>query len=92
MAGRKSKAWKGRKTRTKAAKKDYVVVSSRAYGSGLKGTRIYYEGKRPARLRDDGSISFGKNILEALGKRFGKKFRWIITQKIDSIDVEGSYL
>src|SRR6266849_4539357 len=77
-----------KKSSKNAAKKKFVVVSNRAYGSGLKGTHIYYEGKRPARLRDDGTINFGKNILEILQKRFGKKFRWIITTKTDSIDVE----
>jgi hypothetical protein len=40
MVRRTSKASEGSKTRTKAPKKDYVVVSNRAYGSGLKGTRI----------------------------------------------------
>jgi hypothetical protein len=88
MARRKSRAPKASKAISKVDKKNFVVVSNKSYGSGLKGTKIYYEGKRPSRLRDDGSISFGKNILEALGKRFGKKFWWIITQKIDSIDVE----
>jgi hypothetical protein len=39
-------------------------------------------------LRDDGSITFGKIILETLGKKFGPKFRWIISQEGDSIEVK----
>lgn len=68
------------------APKKYVVVSSSSYGKALKGQRIYYEGKRPTRLADDGRITFGKNILETLKKRFGDKFRWIITEKTDVIE------
>jgi hypothetical protein len=68
------------------APKKYVVVSSSSYGKALKGQRIYYEGKKPTRLADDGRITFGKNILETLKKRFGSKFRWIITEKTDAIE------
>jgi hypothetical protein len=78
----------GAKATTKrgGAPKKYVVVSSSSYGKALKGQRIYYEGKRPTRLADDGRITFGKNILESLGKRFATKFRWIITEKTDAIE------
>lgn len=79
-SGSKSGAKKG------GAPKKYVVVSSSSYGKALKGQRIYYEGKRPTRLADDGRITFGKNILETLKKRFGSKFRWIITEKTDAIE------
>lgn len=79
-SGSKSTAKKG------GAPKKYVVVSSSSYGKALKGQRIYYEGKRPTRLGDDGRITFGKNILETLRKRFGSKVRWIITEKVDAID------
>jgi hypothetical protein len=66
----------------------YVTVTNRSYGNALKGTRIYWEGKRPRSLGDDGRIGFGKHILEQLTKRFGKKFRWILTPKTDSIEIQ----
>lgn len=75
------------KTKAKAKKKakhNYVVVTSRSYGKALRGVQIHFEGKRPSTLRDDGSITFGKHILEALTSKF-KKFQWIITEKTDSI-------
>ncbi len=63
-----------------------VVVTSKSYGNILKGTKIYYEGKKPNTLKKDGTISFGKHILEALKRKFGnKKFQWIITETQDSI-------
>ncbi len=65
----------------------FVVVKSSSYGNKLKGTKIYYEGKRPAGLKPDGSIKFGKNILEALGHKYAR-FRWIITQEENSIRLE----
>jgi hypothetical protein len=70
-----------------AAAKDYVIVSNRSYGKALKGTRVYFEGKRPQGLKDDGSITFGKHILEALGAVF-ERFRWIITAKTNSVTTE----
>lgn len=63
----------------------HVTVSNKSYGNALKGTKIYYEGSKPAGLRDDGSIKFGKNMLETLNKRFAGKCRWILTEKTDSI-------
>jgi hypothetical protein len=72
----------------KNAPKNYVVVSNSSYGKALKGQRIYFEGKRPTRLGDDGRITFGKNILETLGKKFGPRFRWIITEETDEIVVK----
>ncbi len=72
----------------KRVKKNYVVVSNSSYGKALKGLRIYFEGKRPTRLSDDGRITFGKNILEMLGKKFGERFRWIITEEKDEITVK----
>jgi hypothetical protein len=50
----------------KPAKKDFVVVSSKSYGAGLKGTKIYFEGTKPTRLREDGTIGFGKNYIGVL--------------------------
>jgi hypothetical protein len=69
------------------AKKNYVVVTSKSYGNNLKGTKIYFEGKQPKSLRKDGSISFGKNILELLQKNY-KKFHWIITEDTNEITKE----
>ena len=82
------KAKKKRVKAKKKAKKNYVVVSNSSYGKALKGLRIYFEGKKPARLSDDGRITFGKNILETLGKKFGERFRWIITEEKDEITVK----
>ena len=69
-------------------KNNYVVVSNSSYGKALKGQRIYFEGKKPRRLSDDGRITFGKNILETLGKKFGERFRWIVTEEKDEITVK----
>jgi hypothetical protein len=69
----------------KTGKKDYVVVSNRGYGKKLKGTKIYFEGPKPTKLRADGAIKFGKHILETLGAKYSK-FRWIITRDTDSIE------
>jgi hypothetical protein len=66
----------------------YVTVSNRSYGNALKGTRIYWERRRPRSLSDDGRVGFGKHILEQLTKRFGKKFRWILTPDTDSIETQ----
>jgi len=75
-------------TSSKSKPRKYVTVTNKAYGNALKGTKIYWEGKRPRGLKDDGRLGFGKNMLEHLIKRFGKKFRWILTPDIDSITVE----
>ena len=74
---------------TKQSKKrKFVTVTNRSYGNALKGVRIYWEGKRPKALKDDGRIGFGKHVLEQLTKRFGKKFRWILTRDNDSVITE----
>lgn len=62
----------------------YVKISNKSYGKNLRGVKIYYEGKKPKNLKNDGSIKFGKNILEILKSKF-EKFHWIITPKTDSI-------
>lgn len=67
--------------------KNRVKVTSSSYGRALYGTMIYWEGRRPPRLRDDGRINLGKNILETLISRFDR-FRWIITDNTDSITIE----
>lgn len=64
-----------------------MVVSNRSYGNMLKGTKIYFEGPQPKRLRADGSIKFGKHILETLRSTFDR-FRWVITEGTDSISTE----
>lgn len=69
--------------------KNFVVVSNKSYGAYLRGTQIYYEGKKPTSLRDDGSISFGKNILEMLKKTY-KSFHWILTEDTNNVMKEGS--
>ncbi len=66
----------------------FIAVSSKSYGNALKGIKIYYEGKKPKTLKKDGTISFGKHILEALKRKFGDKFRWIITPTEDVIKLE----
>ena len=83
-----------KKVRKQAPKKKemaYVVVSNNGYGKPLKGTKIYYEGKKPKGLNKDGSITFGKHILEALKRKFKEeKFRLILTEKGDGIKLERS--
>lgn len=87
IAKRKKKAKKVKKAARK--RKDYVVVSNRSYGNALKGTKIYFEGKKPKQLGDDGRIQFGKHILEFLNSHLkGERFRWIITQDKDEVKVE----
>lgn len=71
----------------KAKSGKYVTVKNNAYGNKLKGTKIYFEGKRPKALRSDGMISFGKHILELLGRKYDR-FRWIITEEPDSLRTE----
>lgn len=72
------------------AKKElkYVVVTNKSYGAKLKGIKIYYEGKKPKGLATDGSVRFGKHILELLKRRFGDKFRLILSTDNDSINQE----
>ncbi|MCW1930109.1 MAG: DUF4263 domain-containing protein [Candidatus Kerfeldbacteria bacterium] len=65
---------KGRKN-----KNGHVTVRSKSYGKALKGLQIYFEGGRPKSLKNDGSITFGKHILEKLKEKFGVNFKWIIT-------------
>lgn len=96
MATKKRQAWAKKSTAKKrmAAKKatrkpvkTYVTVTNRNYGKALRGTRIWWEGRRPSNLSDDGRINLGKNILELLTAKFDR-FRWIITKDVDSITVE----
>lgn len=65
----------------------FVKVTARNYGNRLKGIKIYYEGAKPSGLRPDGTINLGKNILEILTGKFGTKFRWIISEETNSIEV-----
>ncbi|MFM2330885.1 MAG: hypothetical protein RLZZ26_392 [Candidatus Parcubacteria bacterium] len=79
-----------KKTKTPKKKEaKFVTVTSKSYGNALKGTKIYYEGKKPKALKKDGTIPFGKHVLEALKRKFGnEKFRWILTTEEDSIKPE----
>jgi hypothetical protein len=74
--------------RRKSADLKHVVVSARNYGNKLKGIKIYYEGSKPGGLRPDGTINLGKNVLEILTKKFGKKFRWIVSEEESSIETK----
>ena len=89
-ATKKRAAAKKSATAKKAARtaaKTYVIVKNRNYGKALQGTRIWWEGRRPSGLSDDGRINLGKNILELLSAKFDR-FRWIITKDVDSVTVE----
>jgi hypothetical protein len=85
----RSKTKKGSKKKVpkKRVQRNYVTVANRSYGRSLKGIRIYFEGRKPSALGEDGRIKLGKHILEALTKQFSK-FRWIITPSEDSIRTE----
>jgi hypothetical protein len=74
--------------RTKASELKHVVVTAKNYGNKLKGIKIYYEGSKPGGLRPDGTINLGKNVLEILTKKFGKKFRWIVSEEESSIETK----
>jgi hypothetical protein len=84
-ASRRTKVKK--KTRSAPKPKDFVVVQNKSYGNKLKGTKIYFEGRKPRALQKDGRIKFGKHILETLGVKFDR-FRWIITPDTDSIETK----
>jgi hypothetical protein len=89
MAHRKSSKKKSSPKRASKHRRstNYIKVTSVSYGKALRGTPIYWEGRRPTKLKDDGRTNLGKNILELLGARFDR-FRWIITQDTTSITVE----
>src|SRR5580658_11189291 len=72
----------------KAKARNYVVVTNRGYGNALKGIKIYFEGKKPKALKNDGRITFGKHILQILRGRFGERQRWIITVATDAVTTE----
>src|SRR5437667_2758174 len=78
---------KDKRARKTSAGLKYVAVTARNYGNRLKGTKIHYEGSKPGNLRRDGTINLGKNILECLTRRFGTKFRWIISDGTNEITV-----
>jgi hypothetical protein len=83
MAPRTTRRAKAKPTK-RAPKPKFVVVANKSYGKPLQGIRIYYEGRRPTSLKDDGRILFGKHILQLLSANF-QRFRWIITENVDSI-------
>lgn len=72
----------------KKGQSNFVKVTSKRYGKALKGIRIYFEGRKPKQLKQDGSIQFGKHILELLRRQFGDNVRWIITPNTDNITKE----
>lgn len=75
-------------TKKNKKKDNFVAISNkRTYGNALLGIKIYFEGSKPKKLKPDGTIGFGKNILEILKRKF-PRFRWIITKDIDSISIE----
>lgn len=88
MAVKKNKKSSKRALKNTKKKVDYVTVSNKGYGNKLKGIKIYFEGKKPKGLKKDGSIVFGKHILEALTRKFGPKFRLIISKDGNSIKLE----
>lgn len=63
----------------------HMTVNNRSYGKNLNGTKIYFEGKRPKQLKDDGTITFGKHILEHLQDKFDDDFKLILTKEENSI-------
>ena len=64
--------------------KGYVSIKNKSYGKKLQGIKVYYEDGYPNLLKKDGSIKFGKNILEILEDTY-PKFKWILTKDTDSI-------
>jgi hypothetical protein len=74
------------KTATKSSSK-FVIIKNKGYGKALQGAKIYFEGKKSTLIREDGTLNFGKTILELLNAKFDR-FRWIITPETDSIKVE----
>lgn len=89
MKEKRKKPRSKKSARPPRKKRDFVIVNNKAYGNALKGTKIYFEDKKPKALSKDGRIQFGKHILELLGRKFeGERFRWIITPSRDSITLE----
>jgi hypothetical protein len=66
-----------------------ITVTSKSYGNALIGKKIFYEGERPKGLRDDGSFTFGKNILQLFGSKFSQ-FKVILTKDTDSDTKKGN--
>lgn len=62
----------------KKKKLQCIEIENKSYGKGLQGVKVYYEGDRPAKLKDDGTFSMGKNLLEILKQNFSD-FKLIIT-------------
>lgn len=83
----KKKVKRKKKKKVTKPKKDYVIISNNNYGKIWKGTKIYFEGRKPKNLGKDGKIGFGKHTLEILKRKF-ENFRLIITPEVDSITLE----
>lgn len=88
MATKKTKKVVKKVVKTAKKKVDFVVISNKGYGNKFKGIKVYFEGKKPKGLKSDGSIVFGKHALEALTRKFGPKFRLIISKDGNSIKLE----
>lgn len=83
----KRKAGLGKTKGQKKTKKNYVKVSYPQWGKKLHGIKIYFEGKQPDQLKDDGQIYFGKAILEILVKTFDR-FQWHLTEDRNEIETK----
>ncbi len=53
-------------------KRKRIKITSKSYGKRWLNFKIYYTGSRPKAVKDDGSFTSGKNILEALAAKFSK--------------------
>lgn len=75
--------------RPKRLMKFVTIRKGSKYGQDFYGKRIYFEGKKPPGLdMEIGKISFGKHILETLRARFGDDFRFVISEKSNSVEVK----
>jgi len=67
---------------------NYVTIKNyKMYGKIWRGIKIFFEGRKPKKLKKDGRINFGKHILENLKGKFDR-FHWIISKDIDSIEIK----
>lgn len=62
----------------------FIEITNKNYGKALQGVKVYYEGERPLKLKDDGTFTLCKNILEILKQNF-PNFKLIITSEEISI-------
>jgi hypothetical protein len=67
----------------------YCEISNKTYGQKWQNFKLYYAGKRPKLIRDDGAFSSGKSLLETLGTKF-KDFDLILTPEESRIQKDAS--